>query len=174
MSRSVLPIFNGETPRSGSSSPMTRVHPYLGPDAPRVRLAGSPAAAVNAPERAAALTVSLPIPLHHRATLVLRAIACAPRSSKREIAAAVGISDNWQTSHLPRGLSRLPRELAATKRISMRGPVVPAPVTSVHPCRGLWLRLGGTVASDSPSGISRMRPQAPIAHYSAGRKGVDK
>lgn len=66
------------------------------------------------------------------------------------------------------------RELAATKRASMRGPLVSAPVTSVHPCRGRRSRSGGAVADDRRWGLSRRRAQAPIAHYSRGRKGVDK
>ena len=37
---------------------------------------------------------------------MLRAIACAPRSSNREIADAAGISDEGQTSHLLRRLAR--------------------------------------------------------------------
>ena len=41
-----------------------------------------------------------PIPVTRRTTLVLKAIARAPRSSNREVAAAAGISDEGQISHL--------------------------------------------------------------------------
>lgn len=48
---------------------------------------------------------SPPIPVTHRTTMVLSAIARAPRSSNREIAAASGIADDGQISHLLRRLS---------------------------------------------------------------------
>jgi AcrR family transcriptional regulator len=56
--------------------------------------------------RAAGLAAPLPVPFHERTALVLRAIACAPRSSNREIADAAGLSDSGQTSHLLRRLAR--------------------------------------------------------------------
>jgi len=37
---------------------------------------------------------------------------------------------------------RVPRELADYKRLSVRGPLVPAPITSVHPSGGRWSRSG--------------------------------
>jgi hypothetical protein len=66
------------------------------------------------------------------------------------------------------------RAWSLTKRTSMRGPVVLAPVTSVHPRRGPWSRSGGAVANDRRRRLSRTRAaRAPIAHYSRERKGVD-
>ena len=57
-------------------------------------------------ERAAATASCPPIPVTRRTTLVLRAIARAPRSSNREIAAAAGIVDEGQISHLLRRLAQ--------------------------------------------------------------------
>jgi DNA-binding MarR family transcriptional regulator len=83
------------------------VGPYLGQDAAREELAGRPAAVAQAPARVAEpATVPLPVPFRHRSALVLRAIACAPRSSNREIAEAAGLADKGQTSHLLRRLER--------------------------------------------------------------------
>ena len=45
-------------------------------------------------------------------------------------------SDEVGRGAAPRAL----RELAANKRASMRGPLVPAPMTSAHPCWGRWSR----------------------------------
>jgi len=47
-----------------------------------------------------------PIAVSYRTSLVLRTIARAPRSSNREIAAAAGLGDQGQTSHLLRRLQR--------------------------------------------------------------------
>ncbi len=67
-------------------------------------LLGSPPPAHQPPpggvERGATSARCLPIPVTRRTTLVLEAIARAPRSSNREIATAAGISDEGQTSHL--------------------------------------------------------------------------
>jgi len=40
------------------------------------------------------------------------------------------------------GPPRALRELAANKRVSMRGPLAPASMTSAHPCGGRWSRSG--------------------------------
>ena len=47
-----------------------------------------------------------PVSVGYRTSLVLRAIARAPRSSNREIAAAAGLGDQGQTSHLLRRLAQ--------------------------------------------------------------------
>ena len=81
------------------------VRPYLGQAGASAELAGSPprgeAYSADAEPSSAA-----PIPVTHRTTLVLGAIARAPRSSNREIAAAAEICDEGQTSHLLRRLAR--------------------------------------------------------------------
>jgi len=46
------------------------------------------------------------VPFRYRTALVLRAIDRAPRSSNRDIAAAAGLGDQGQTSHLLRRLAR--------------------------------------------------------------------
>jgi DNA-binding MarR family transcriptional regulator len=66
--------------------------------------AGPPSA--RGVESGVAHSRSLPIPLTRRTTLVLHAIAHAPRSSNREIAAVAGIGDEGQASHLLRRLAR--------------------------------------------------------------------
>ncbi len=182
------------------------VRPYLGQAAASVELAGRSAAAEQLPTQAceSPLPPPPPVPVSYRTSLVLRAIECAPRSSNREIAAAAGLGDKGQTSHLLRRLARrgliekvtprsgsrrenawlltpcgrrviellgfggagaadadtrekqaqrshqagrgdvprVPRELADYKRPSVRGPLVPASMTSVHPCGGRWSRSG--------------------------------
>jgi DNA-binding MarR family transcriptional regulator len=82
------------------------VRPYLGHAAASVELVGRPAAAEQAPLRVAELEPPLSIPFRHRSALVLRAIACVPRSSNREIAEAAGLTDKGQTSHLLRRLAQ--------------------------------------------------------------------
>ncbi len=80
---------------------------YLGQAPAAAELAGRCAVAEQVPSRAAELpsrSARSPVPVTHRTTLVLSAIARAPRSSNREIAAAAGVGDEGQTSHL---LSRL-------------------------------------------------------------------
>ena len=57
-------------------------------------------------ERALAGASCAPILVTRRTTLVLRAIALAPRSSNREIAAAAAIVDEGQISHLLRRLAQ--------------------------------------------------------------------
>ena len=68
------------------------------PDAQEARAwqAGSPPPSAAPP----------PVPVTRRTALVLKAIACAPRSSNREIAAAAGLCDEGQTSHLLRRLAQ--------------------------------------------------------------------
>ena len=81
--------------------------PYLGQAAASAELAGGYAAADQALSRPSAeLRLASPIPVTHRTTLVLSAIASAPRSSNREIAAAAGLGDEGQTSHLLRRLAQ--------------------------------------------------------------------
>jgi AcrR family transcriptional regulator len=81
------------------------VRPYLGQAAASEELAGHPAVE-PVPARVAEPAAQLPVPFRHRSALVLRVIACAPRSSNREIAEAAGLSDEGQTSHLLRRLAR--------------------------------------------------------------------
>ena len=57
-------------------------------------------------ERGVASTSCPPIPVTRRTRLVLGAIARTPLSSNREIAAAAGIGDEGQTSHLLRRLAQ--------------------------------------------------------------------
>jgi AcrR family transcriptional regulator len=78
------------------------VRPYLGETAARAELAGGPALDEAAPS----VSGALPIRPTHRTTLVLGAIAAAPRSNNREVAQAAGLSDEGQTSKL---LARLER-----------------------------------------------------------------
>ncbi len=84
--------------------------PYLGEAAANAELTRRSTVAEQVPSRAAESSipppVPSPIPVTHRTTLVLRAIACAPRSSNREIAAAAGLGDEGQTSHLLRRLAQ--------------------------------------------------------------------
>ena len=68
----------------------------LAPDQP-------PAAAIERPVESPSCS---PIPVTRRTRLVLGAIARAPRSSNREIAAAAGIVDEGQISHLLRRLEQ--------------------------------------------------------------------
>lgn len=82
------------------------VTPYLGEAAASAQLAGGYAAGDQALARGAEPPAALPIPVTHRTTLVLSAIACAPRSNNREIAAAAGVGDEGQTSHLLRRLAQ--------------------------------------------------------------------
>ena len=82
------------------------VGPYLGANAARAELAGGyPPAGVES-SRAAELPLEPAIPVTYRTRLVLSAIACAPRSSNRAIAAAAGLADEGQTSHLLRRLAQ--------------------------------------------------------------------
>ncbi len=86
------------------------VRPYLGRAAAEAELAGYSLAAGRAPSGAAECptpsAAASPVPITHRTTLVLGAITRAPRSSNREIAAAAGIGDEGQISHLLRRLAR--------------------------------------------------------------------
>ena len=82
------------------------VGPYLGATAARAELAGSYPPAGLEPSRAAELPLEPPIPVTYRTRAVLSAIARAPRSSNREIAAAAGLGDEGQTSHLLRRLAQ--------------------------------------------------------------------
>ncbi len=82
------------------------VRPYLGEAAAVAELAGSHATADPLRSREAELPLAAPIPVTQRTTLVLKAIAGAPRSSNREIAAAAGVGDEGQTSHLLRRLAQ--------------------------------------------------------------------
>ncbi len=74
--------------------------PYLGEAAANAELAGRCEPTERVPSRDVERPSSLPVPVSYRTTLVLRAIASAPRSSNREIAAAAGVADEGQTSHL--------------------------------------------------------------------------
>jgi len=80
--------------------------PYLGQAVATAELAGSCAAGADALSREAELSGASPIPVTRRTTLVLSAIASSPRSSNREVAAAAGLGDEGQTSHLLRRLAR--------------------------------------------------------------------
>jgi AcrR family transcriptional regulator len=82
------------------------VRPYLGQAAARAELTGRPLAAGQVLSLATETPDPPPIPFSSRSALVLRAIACAPRSSNREIATAAGLSDEGQTSHLLRRLAQ--------------------------------------------------------------------
>ncbi len=86
------------------------VLPYLGQAAAAAEFVGRSASVERACSRAAELPIgsAAPPPVHvsHRTTLVLGAIAAAPRSSNREIAEAAGLSDEGQTSHLLRRLTQ--------------------------------------------------------------------
>jgi len=73
---------------------------YLGHAAASAQLEGRSASDREASSRGA----ERPVRTTYRTTLVLRAIASAPRSSNREIAQAAGLADEGQTSKL---LSRL-------------------------------------------------------------------
>jgi AcrR family transcriptional regulator len=79
---------------------------YLGQGPASAELVGRSAPAGRLSSRGAEVAVPLPVPFHHRSALVLRAIACAPRLSNREIAEAAGLGDEGQTSHLLRRLAR--------------------------------------------------------------------
>ncbi len=84
------------------------VRPYLGHAVADV-FVGRSVAVKEAPvrtARAAELAVPVPVRYSYRTALVLRAIACAPRSSNREIAETAGLSDEGQTSHLLRRLAQ--------------------------------------------------------------------
>ncbi len=80
--------------------------PYLGEAAAVAELTESFPAAEQVPSRGAERPTALPVPVTHRTTLVLRAIARAPRSSNRAIAGAAGLVDEGQTSHLLRRLAQ--------------------------------------------------------------------
>ena len=86
------------------------VRPYLGRAAAEAELAGHSPAAGQMPSGAAECPTptpaAAPIPVTQRTSLVLRAIASAPRSSNREIAAAAGILDEGQISHLLQRLAQ--------------------------------------------------------------------
>jgi DNA-binding MarR family transcriptional regulator len=83
------------------------VVPYLGQAAASAEFTGRSAAAEQPSRRVSEpSSIPLPVPVSHRTTLVLRAIACAPRSSNREVAEAAGLGDEGQTSHLLRRLAQ--------------------------------------------------------------------
>ncbi len=82
------------------------VRPYFGAAAANAELTGSFATEDEALESGAERPLAPAIAVTHRTTMVLRAIARAPRSSNREIAAAAGIDDDGQSSHLLRRLAR--------------------------------------------------------------------
>ncbi len=82
------------------------VVPYLGQAAGSVEPAERRVAAERVSGRVDGFEVVSPVPFTYRATLVLRVVACAPRSSNREIAEAAGLADEGQTSHLLRRLAR--------------------------------------------------------------------
>ncbi len=85
------------------------VGPYLGRTVADAELAGR-SDVVEQPRSRVAGSAAVPPPvpfrLHYRSALVLRVIACAPRSSNREIAEAAGLTDKGQMSHLLRRLAR--------------------------------------------------------------------
>ncbi len=82
------------------------VRPYLGQAVASAELAGDDAAIADASPSVGDAVAPLPVPVSYRTTLVLSAIASAPRSSNREIAAAAGLGDEGQTSHLLRRLAQ--------------------------------------------------------------------
>ncbi len=82
------------------------VVPYLGEAAANAELTGRSTVAEQVPSRPAESPIPPPVPVSYRTTLVLSAIASAPRSSNRAIAAAAGLSDEGQTSHLLRRLAQ--------------------------------------------------------------------
>ena len=122
--------------------------PYLGEAAANGELSGAYATADDTLTREVERTTELPIPVTHRTTLVLGAIARAPRSSNREIAAAAGLVDEGQTSHLLR-------------RLAQRGLIEKVPPRSGSRRENAWLL--------TPSGrrvielLQRARPAAPRA-----------
>ncbi len=79
---------------------------HLGQAAASAELAGGYAAADDASAWGVERLVAPPVPVSQRTTLVLSAIARAPRSSNREIAGAAGLGDEGQTSHLLRRLEQ--------------------------------------------------------------------
>ena len=132
--------------------------PYLGQAAASAELAGSSAAGAQALSRGAEFPVASPIRVSRRTTLVLIAIASAPRSSNREIASAAGLSDEGQTSHLLR-------------RLAQRGLIEKVAPRSGSRRENAWLLtscgrrvvelLGITDASDVPaSAAARVRQAA--------------
>ncbi len=82
------------------------VRPYLGQTAAEAELEGGWSGVGQTSTLSFELPVAPPIPVTRRTTLVLGAIACAPRSSNREIATAAGLGDEGQTSHLLRRLAQ--------------------------------------------------------------------
>ena len=80
--------------------------PYLGEAVACAQLAGGYAAPNKAPVWGVEPPAALPIHVTHRTTLVLSAIASAPRSTNRAIAAAAELADEGQTSHLLRRLAQ--------------------------------------------------------------------
>ncbi len=82
-----------------------------------------PAGAV---ERGAISASCPPIPVTRRTTLALEAIARAPRSSNRDVAAAAGIGDEGQTSHL-------------LGRLAQRGLIAKVPPRSGSRRENAWL-----------------------------------
>ena len=82
------------------------VRPYLGQAVASAELAGDGADTAEARARGGESIVAPPVPVSQRTTLVLSAIGRAPRSSNREIAAAAGLGDEGQTSHLLRRLAQ--------------------------------------------------------------------
>ena len=82
----------------------------LGQAAASAELTARCSAADRPPEQAGSqdggAPLAPPIAVSYRTSLVLRTIAREPRSSNREIAAAAGLGDQGQTSHLLRRLER--------------------------------------------------------------------
>jgi len=106
------------TDPEGNGGPLVELAPslmsfiavaYLGQAAASAELAGGYAVAGQACLPAADPPPPPPVPVTYRTRLVLGAIARTPRSSNRELAAAAGLSDEGQTSHLLRRLAQ--REL---------------------------------------------------------------
>ncbi len=124
--------------------------PYLGAAVASAELAGSSAAAGQALSREAELPLASPIPVTRRTTLVLGAIASAPRSSNREIAAAAGLSDEGQTSHLLRRLA----QRGLIEKVTPRSGSRRENAWLLTPCgrRVLeLLRFGGAARPDAPA-----------------------
>jgi AcrR family transcriptional regulator len=129
------------------------VGPYLGQAAARAELTGRPVAAGQAPSPAALSATPPPVPFSSRSALVLRAIACAPRSSNREIAQAAGLSDEGQTSHLLRRLA----QRGLIEKVTPRSGSRRENAWLLTPCGRRVVELlsgGGTGAPDAPASMS--------------------
>ena len=79
---------------------------YLGQADASAELAADGPDPSRVPQLPLASAGASPVPVTYRTALVLGAIARAPRSSNREIAAAAGLGDEGQTSHLLRRLAQ--------------------------------------------------------------------